>query len=479
MYLTALSSSGGVRGAYNLGSGEEDVDYSTRPAVGVKHHIVWIQDANSETASIYLDGVMVAQNTSFTFTPAAIGATVNDWLGRSQYNDPYFYGSIDDFRIYDAVISQQQIAVDLAAGPNQVVGDPGLLQSLNFQAATTMVEGASQTPVVLGNFVNVTNVNLLLASGVVFSSSNTNVLSVNAAGLITAAGTGVATVTASYEGVGATQTIYVSDPPQSLAHRYSFTANANDSEGTANGTLVSGAAIAAGAVVLNGTSAYVNLPVNLVSNLTSITYETWFTDFGSSTWARIYDFGNYAGTAGTSYMYLTALGSSGGLRGAYNLGAGEQLIDLVNRPTVGVEHHVVWTQDGHAQVAKMYIDGALAGENDSFSYTPAAVGATTNDWLGHSQYQSDPYFNGSIDEFRIYSAALSAQQVAQDYQLGPNVSAQTGPVTVSMQLTNLTVTEQQPAIFNIGYVGRHPVTFQWYRNGVPVPGATNLAYQLA
>jgi len=129
-------------------------------------------------------------------------------------------------------------------------------------------------------------------------------------------------------------------------------------------------------------------------------------------------------------------------------------------------------------MAKIYVDGALISENDSFTFTPAAVGATVNDWLGRSQY-NDPYFYGTIDEFRIYSAALSAQQVAQDYQLGPNVSPQTGPVKILTQPPNVMVTEQQPATFNVGYIGHRAVTFQWYRNGSPISGATNSSYQLA
>jgi hypothetical protein len=480
MYLTALSGSGGIRGAYNLGSGEQLIDFTSRPSVGVKHHVVWTQDGNAQIASIYVDGVLMGQNSSFTFTPAAIGSTFNDWLGRSQYNDPYFYGSIDEFRIWDAALSPLQVAVDLTAGPNQVVADPGVLQSINFQVTTTMAQGASQTASVTGNFANVTNVNLLLVSGVIFSSSNTNVVSVSSAGIVTATGTGSATVTASYEGVSGTQIIYVSDPPQTLAHRYSFTADASDSEGSANGTLSGGATISGGAVVLNGSSAFVDLPNNLVSNLTSITCEAWFTDYGSSTWARIYDFGNSVNGegnqgGGTSYMYLTAVGSSGGIRGGYDPASYEQFVDSVNRPTVGVKHHVVWTQDGNAQVAKIYVDGALISENDSFTFTPATIGGTVNDWLGRSQFY-DPYFYGSIDEFRIYTAALSAQQVAQDYQLGPNISPQTGPVTITTQPTNTIVTEEQPATFNVGYIGRHPVTFQWYRNGTPLAGATNSTY---
>ncbi|MGA2684643.1 MAG: lamin tail domain-containing protein, partial [Verrucomicrobiota bacterium] len=483
MFLTALSGSGGIRGAYNLGSGEQLIDFTPRPTVGVEHHIVWTQDGNAQVASIYVDGVLMGQNTSFTFTPAAVGSTFNDWLGRSQYNDPYFYGSIDEFRIWDSALSQLQVAIDLQAGPNQVITDPGALQSIYLQAANTMSQGMSQTAGVIGNFANVTNVNLLLASGVAFSSSNPNAVTVSPAGVITAVGTGVATVTASYEGVSGTQTIYISDPPQTLAHRYSFTADANDSEGNANGTLSGGATISGGAVVLNGSSAFVDLPNNLVSNLTSITCEAWFTDYGSSTWARIYDFGNSVDGegnqgGGTSYMYLTAVGNSGGIRGGYNPDSYEQLVDSANRPTVGVEHHVVWTQDGNAQVAKIYVDGALISENDSFTFTPATIGGTVNDWLGRSQF-NDPYFYGSIDEFRIYTAALSAQQVAQDYQLGPNVSPQTGPVTITTQPTNTIVTEEQPASFNVGYIGRHPVAFQWYRNGASLAGATNSTYVLA
>ena len=482
MYLTAVNSAGNLSGGYNEGSGDMLVSDSARPAVGVEHHLVWTQDGNAQIACLYVDGMLVGQNTSFTYTPAQIGATENDWLGRSQYYDPYFYGLIDDFRIYDGALGPLQIAVDLVAGPNQVVTDPGALQSITFQAATEMAQDTAQTSGVLGNFANITNVNLLLAQGVVFNSSNTNAVTVNAAGVITAVGPGVATVTATYAGVSGAQTIYVSDSPQTLVHRYSFTADASDSEGGAKGTLAGGAAIAGGAVVFNGSSAYVDLPNNLVSTLTSVTYEIWFTDYGSSTWARIYDFGNSVDGeggqgGGTSYMYMTALNGSGGIRGAYNLGSGETLIDVPARPTVGVEHHLVWTQDGNAQVARIYIDGVLAGENDAFTATPAQIGATENDWLGRSQY-NDPYLYGSIDEFRIYSAALSSAQVAQNYQLGPNISPQSGPVTITAQPANLTLTEQQPATFAVGYIGRHPVTFQWYCNGTPVAGATNSVYVL-
>src|ERR1019366_8424397 len=428
MFLTTHSGGGTLLGNYTTSSSSQSVEWPGTPLpVGVRQHVVWASDAGAQTAWLYVNGVLVGSNTGMTLTPAVLGNTVNDWIGRSQYNDPLFKGSISDFRIYNGALSPLQIAVDLAAGPGQLVTDPGTLQSITLQIAGTMAQGTPQTPGVIGNFANVTNVNLLLVSGVVYSSGNTNVITVSSAGRITAVSTGVATVTASYAGVSGSQTIYVFDPPQTLAHRYSFTTNANDSEGSANGTLSGGE-------------------------------------------------GNQGG--GTSYMFMSVPSGFGAVRGAYNLGSGEQVIDLATRPAVGVEHHIVWTQDGSAQTAKIYVDGALAGENDSFTFTPAAIGSTVNDWLGRSQY-NDPYFYGSIDEFRIYSAALSAQEVAQDYQLGPNVSPQTGPVNIVTQPPNAVVTEQQPATFSVGYIGRRPLAFQWYRNGTSIPGATNSSYQLA
>ena len=43
---------------------------------------------------------------------------------------------------------------------------------------------------------------------------------------------------------------------------------------------------------------------------------------------------------------------------------------------------------------------------------PAALGDTTNDWIGRSQYPADPYLDGEIDDFNIYNSALSASQIA-------------------------------------------------------------------
>ena len=141
-----------------------------------------------------------------------------------------------------------------------------------------------------------------------------------------------------------------------LIHRYSFTANANDSVGTAHGVLRGNASISGGAVVLDGVNSYVDFPNGILTNFTSITMEFWLTDNGSGAWSRIYDFGNASAgedfpsalvSSGTTYMFLTPRSGSTTVRGAYTItggGAGEQIVEWSATPLpTGVQKHVVWT----------------------------------------------------------------------------------------------------------------------------------------
>jgi hypothetical protein len=59
----------------------------------------------------------------------------------------------------------------------------------------------------------------------------------------------------------------------------------------------------------------------------------------------------------------------------------------------------------------LYVNGALVGSNAAMSHSPLRLGPTSQNWIGRSQFGSDPYFNGKIDDFRIYRGALSADEV--------------------------------------------------------------------
>ena len=94
-------------------------------------------------------------------------------------------------------------------------------------------------------------------------------------------------------------------------------------------------------------------------------------------------------------------------------------------------HHVVWTDNAGA--GKLYIDGVQDAAN--FSYTPApvprnasSIGAVTGLFGAISHY-----FNGTIDDVRIYNRALSAGEVAYLYNSG---ATQIGASSATLQNGN-------------------------------------------
>lgn len=129
-----------IRGAYKLtGQSEQGMNLTPRPSTGVLHQVVWTSDAGANLAVIYVDGVKLGANTAVTATPVDLGATVNDWLGRSQYSgDAYFMGSISEFRVYQGILTPLEVAVDAAAGPDQPQLASGTLTKLAFNMADTI-----------------------------------------------------------------------------------------------------------------------------------------------------------------------------------------------------------------------------------------------------------------------------------------------------------------------------------------------------
>lgn len=186
--------------------------------------------------------------------------------------------------------------------------------------------------------------------------------------------------------------------------------NAADAWGDRSGTLGSGAARISGisgqGVQLNGTnSGYVALPSDLTSGVTNFTIATWVKAETTTAWMRIFDFGSGTG----SYMFLTPASSNNTVRYAIKSGSTELQINRAGALSTGVWHHIAITQSG--SLAILYIDGVEAGRNATMTLNPASLGNTTQNWIGRSQFSTDPYLNGSVDEFRIYSRALTASEI--------------------------------------------------------------------
>ena len=144
-----------------------------------------------------------------------------------------------------------------------------------------------------------------------------------------------------------------------------------------------------------------------------ITISAWVYSLGGSNWNRILDFGNN----NANYMFLCVNPGSvnRAVRFAVNVNGTEQSVTSPDEALPDNEWtYVTATLSGNT--GRIYINGELVGTNASLTNNPVSYGPTTQNWLGRSQWGAgDGYFNGMIDELKIYNYARTTEQVAQDY----------------------------------------------------------------
>lgn len=229
-----------------------------------------------------------------------------------------------------------------------------------------------------------------------------------------------------------------------LLHRYRFDEAGTtilDSIGDAHASAVN-AEVGAGSgkIVLGGGARYVDLPNGLISGLSSVTLEAWVNwaaDPGGSAadWQPVFTLGSSSagegspGTEGASYVHVTAKnGDSGDLRAGYTLTSynaelfvdGDAPLPVSVDASRGTQVVLVLrgSQDGGSLA--VYVDGVLLVASAPGLAIALSAIADVNNWLGQSQFSSDPSFNGEFLDFRIYGSALEASDVALSHSLGPD-----------------------------------------------------------
>ncbi|HKX42952.1 MAG TPA: LamG-like jellyroll fold domain-containing protein [Burkholderiaceae bacterium] len=162
------------------------------------------------------------------------------------------------------------------------------------------------------------------------------------------------------------------------------------------------------ALLLDGKSGYLALSSGAVANLGDFTIAVWVYWNAVSTNARVFDFGS----SDIAYMMLTPRDAGGVLRFSVSGTTyfGDQSITATSALPTGRWVHVAVTLSGTQ--GTLYVDGAAVGSSASIALAPFQLGNTTQNWLGRSQYSADPYFNGRLQDLRLYSGALTAAQVA-------------------------------------------------------------------
>lgn len=157
------------------------------------------------------------------------------------------------------------------------------------------------------------------------------------------------------------------------------------------------------AVSLDGNGQYVQLPKG-IANSQDLTVAAWVYWKGGKPWQRIFDFGSEI----EKCLFLTP--STGGKmqfqittsRGTDGTGTLEGPVLPTNRWV-----HVAVTLGG--DTGTLFVDGQPVDSKPINQVDP--LFSQVFCYLGRSQYNNDPYFNGMIDDFRIYNYALPAEAV--------------------------------------------------------------------
>lgn len=143
-----------------------------------------------------------------------------------------------------------------------------------------------------------------------------------------------------------------------------------------------------------------------VADYADITISVWVYWNGGGDWQRIVDFGNNT----SEYIFLTPRAAGGGLRFAVN-NAGEQSIDTGEPLPIGEWTYVTASLSG--DTARLYVNGQLEATG-TITHDPIDFSPLLNNYVGKSQWP-DPYFNGMVDDLKIYNYARTTEQIAQDY----------------------------------------------------------------
>ncbi|MEN0084418.1 MAG: RICIN domain-containing protein [Leifsonia sp.] len=156
-------------------------------------------------------------------------------------------------------------------------------------------------------------------------------------------------------------------------------------------------------------TAYATLPTGAVSSLTGdYTVSAWVNPASNASWQRLFDIGSSSNAS----MFLT-LNDGTELRYAITTSGagGEQRLNS-SAKTLPLNQWSLVTVTVAGSTGTLYVNGQVVATNANMTTHPSAFGQSTRNYIGKSQYSSDPALNATVDDFNIYGRALSAAEVA-------------------------------------------------------------------
>lgn len=165
----------------------------------------------------------------------------------------------------------------------------------------------------------------------------------------------------------------------------------------------------------------VDLPDNLLQGEEAFTTSFWVRPDGKANWIGMFHIGDGLEGAGSFFQIQMQTQASGntGLAATFKA-KGDPLQERVYAtPTRDVAadewNHVVFTREGGT--GTLYLDGEQIAQRTDLTIDMTDVGPTSNNWLGRNGFP-DPALDARMDDVRLYTAALTGEDVAALYDEG-------------------------------------------------------------
>ncbi|HEX5090526.1 MAG TPA: LamG-like jellyroll fold domain-containing protein [Nocardioides sp.] len=217
-----------------------------------------------------------------------------------------------------------------------------------------------------------------------------------------------------YSTIASGTTLDASAPPPGLVGAWGFNegSGGTTADGSGNGNVgtVTGAGWSTqgrfgGALSFNGSSSVVRIADSASLDVTTgVTLSAWINPAANqSGWRTILQ-------KQTDAYFLNGSNSTGALRpsGGGTFGTGDSYVTGTTASPVNAWTHIAFSYDGTTQ--RLFVNGTQVA-------TKATTGAiqTTNNplWIGGNQPYGE-YFNGLIDEVRVYNRALTPSEIQSD-----------------------------------------------------------------
>jgi hypothetical protein len=142
----------------------------------------------------------------------------------------------------------------------------------------------------------------------------------------------------------------------------------------------------------------------------------------------------------------------------------------------GTWHHIAWVEeDGQA---RLYVDGQL--DTTIFSYVRSGVFTLNTIALGGIQRGAPTaFFNGMVDDAALWERPLSQAEIQQVMTNSLATPVGAFPPLLLAEPASASRGPHDRVTFTTRAVGNRPLSYQWYKGGTAIDGATSPSYSIS